>query len=134
MLSFSNLGIGLAVWGVWMIMAPFFLLMCLFGVLYWICKKHKRPMAVNAIWTSLICFVFAAFAMWMIVQHWGTERGREWRGRSDELCVLALIDVLVLIVSATVCVICCRHICRLPIPPSRDNQIQHNRNGNKKGE
>ena len=82
-------------------------------------------MAVNAVWTALVCFVFAALAMWLVIRH--------GRSNPDEHIVM-LVNTLVLIASATVCVMCCRHILRLPIPPDLNNRNQCNGKGNRKGE
>jgi len=43
MLNLNNPGIELVVFGVWLMMAPFFLLMCLFCALYWKFKNTNAP-------------------------------------------------------------------------------------------
>lgn len=106
----------------WMAVAPFFLLMCVFRALCRKCRKHKRPLAVNAAWSSMICFVISAASIWMMLRHAGAAWKLGWVGEYDKVFVGILVpNVLVLVVSGIACVRSCRDVCRPPAPHSPDN-------------
>ena len=110
----------------WVNAAPFFLLMCVFRVLFRVCK-YKRLMALNAIWASMISFIISVLPVWQIIRYVSKVVEKQiWGGNFHILfgyIVLLIIGVLIPLISLVICVISFRDIWRLWTSPQGRGNI-----------
>ena len=123
----------LAFW-TWLFAAiPFFFLACLFRIVHWKYKRHKRAMAIVVLWTSIICSVFSAISLlnilWYVGMAWWQTYNGNFHGIWGRGIIMILVsNIIMLTISMGGCAIGYRNAYRRPV--SSVNTVRGN---NKEG-